>query len=56
MTACPVFIGGEWRALQGLATSPVFNPSRGEVIAEVPLGGYIAVELRKNLERYFDAG
>jgi malonate-semialdehyde dehydrogenase (acetylating)/methylmalonate-semialdehyde dehydrogenase len=39
MIACPVFIGGEWRTVPGLATSPVFNPSRGEIIAEVPLGG-----------------
>ena len=36
---CPVFIGGEWRTLSHLETSPVYNPSRGEVIAEVPLGG-----------------
>lgn len=36
---CPVFIGGEWRELSGLTSSPVFNPSRGEVIAEVPMGG-----------------
>jgi malonate-semialdehyde dehydrogenase (acetylating)/methylmalonate-semialdehyde dehydrogenase len=39
MIDCPVFIGGEWRTPAGLARSPVFNPSRGEVIAEVPLGG-----------------
>ncbi|MEY2565347.1 MAG: malonate-semialdehyde dehydrogenase (acetylating) / methylmalonate-semialdehyde dehydrogenase [Verrucomicrobiota bacterium] len=39
LTPCPTFIGGEWRNLSGLATSPVFNPSRGEVIAEVPMGG-----------------
>jgi malonate-semialdehyde dehydrogenase (acetylating)/methylmalonate-semialdehyde dehydrogenase len=39
MTPCPVFIGGEWRDVSGVATSPVFNPSRGDVIAEVPMGG-----------------
>jgi malonate-semialdehyde dehydrogenase (acetylating)/methylmalonate-semialdehyde dehydrogenase len=38
MTDCPVFIGGEWRTLRG-ATTPVFNPSTGEVIAECPAGG-----------------
>src|SRR5205823_1759806 len=39
MMPCPVFIGGEWRTPSGVATSPVFNPSRGETIAEVPMGG-----------------
>jgi malonate-semialdehyde dehydrogenase (acetylating) / methylmalonate-semialdehyde dehydrogenase len=34
---CPVFIAGEWREISGVETSPVFNPSRGEVIAEVPM-------------------
>jgi len=36
---CPVFIGGEWKEISGLETSPVYNPSRGEVISEVPLCG-----------------
>ena len=36
---CPVFIGGEWQELPDFDTSPVYNPSRGEVIAEVPLCG-----------------
>ncbi len=39
MNQCPVLVGGEWRAVGGNGTSPVFNPSRGEVIAEVPLCG-----------------
>jgi malonate-semialdehyde dehydrogenase (acetylating)/methylmalonate-semialdehyde dehydrogenase len=39
MTACPIFIGGEWRTIQSNGTSPVFNPSRGETIAEVPMCG-----------------
>src|SRR5438477_7066280 len=39
MMPCPVFIGGDWRTPAGVATSPVFNPSRGETIAEVPMGG-----------------
>ncbi|MFN2477084.1 MAG: CoA-acylating methylmalonate-semialdehyde dehydrogenase [Chthoniobacterales bacterium] len=36
---CPVFIDGQWREISGVETSPVFNPSRGETIAEVPLCG-----------------
>src|SRR3989454_6572935 len=39
LSACSVFIGGEWRELSGIGTSPVFNPSRGETIAEVPMCG-----------------
>ena len=39
MTSCPVFIDGEWREGNGSTTSPVYNPSRGEVIAEVPMCG-----------------
>ena len=37
MLNCHVFIGGEWREVSRVATGPVFNPSRGEVIAEVPM-------------------
>lgn len=33
------FIGGEWTNFSGANRSPVFNPSLGEVIAELPLGG-----------------
>jgi malonate-semialdehyde dehydrogenase (acetylating)/methylmalonate-semialdehyde dehydrogenase len=36
---CPVFINGEWRTLSGVATTPVYNPSTGDVIAECPVGG-----------------
>ena len=39
LIACPVFIDGQWNHIQGNGTSPVFNPSRGDVIAEVPMGG-----------------
>src|ERR1043165_2547955 len=39
MNACPVLIEGEWRTPRGNGTSPVYNPSRGEVIAEVPMCG-----------------
>jgi malonate-semialdehyde dehydrogenase (acetylating)/methylmalonate-semialdehyde dehydrogenase len=34
---CPVYFGGEWRDINGVATTPVHNPSTGEVIAEAPL-------------------
>jgi hypothetical protein len=33
-----VFIGGEWTTVSGVATTPVHNPSVGEVIAETILG------------------
>src|SRR5213082_728313 len=39
MISCPILINGDWRTPAGVATSPVFNPSRGETIAEVPMGG-----------------
>ena len=39
MNACPVLIEGEWRTPRGNGSSPVYNPSRGEVIAEVPMCG-----------------
>ena len=44
LTACPVFIDGEWRTLSGLPTTPVYNPSTGDVIAECPVGGAAEVE------------
>src|SRR3954466_5117236 len=37
MTPCPAFIDGKWREITGVEKSPVYNPSRGEVIAEVPM-------------------
>ncbi|HEX2861814.1 MAG TPA: CoA-acylating methylmalonate-semialdehyde dehydrogenase [Lacunisphaera sp.] len=36
-------IGGDWTAA-GATRSPVFNPSLGEVIAEMPLGGVAEVD------------
>src|SRR5437773_7775918 len=36
MQSCPAFIDGEWREISGVEKTPVYNPSRGEVIAEVP--------------------
>lgn len=37
-TPCPLFIGGEWLESK-LSSTPVYNPSSGEVIAECPVGG-----------------
>ena len=34
----PNFIGGQWMTPDDLALGDVFNPSRGEVIARVPMG------------------
>ena len=34
---CPVYIGGEWQNVANLPTTPVYNPSVGELIAETPL-------------------
>ncbi len=36
---CPLFIDGQWITPTGVPTSPVHNPSIGEVIAETPLCG-----------------
>ncbi len=37
LDSVPVWFGGEWRTLSDVATTPVHNPSTGEVIAETPL-------------------
>jgi malonate-semialdehyde dehydrogenase (acetylating) / methylmalonate-semialdehyde dehydrogenase len=34
---CPIWFGGEWRNVNSVPTSPVHNPSTGDVIAEAPL-------------------
>jgi malonate-semialdehyde dehydrogenase (acetylating)/methylmalonate-semialdehyde dehydrogenase len=44
LRACPLFIGGEWTTVSGVATTPVHNPSVGEVIAETPLCGADVVD------------
>ncbi|HTH46541.1 MAG TPA: CoA-acylating methylmalonate-semialdehyde dehydrogenase [Candidatus Limnocylindria bacterium] len=44
MPICPVLIAGEWRSPTDLPTSPVFNPSTGDTIAECPLGGAALVD------------
>src|SRR5207247_1956433 len=33
------YIGGEWASAGTMEATPVYNPSRGEVIAQVPAGG-----------------
>jgi malonate-semialdehyde dehydrogenase (acetylating)/methylmalonate-semialdehyde dehydrogenase len=38
LTPCPMFLDGQW-IQPPLATTPVFNPSTGEVIAQCPAGG-----------------
>jgi malonate-semialdehyde dehydrogenase (acetylating)/methylmalonate-semialdehyde dehydrogenase len=44
LSPCPVFIGGEWREISSVEKSPVFNPSRGKTIAEVPMCGADVVD------------
>jgi malonate-semialdehyde dehydrogenase (acetylating) / methylmalonate-semialdehyde dehydrogenase len=34
---CPIFVDGEWQELCNVETSPVHNPSTGEVIALAPM-------------------
>jgi malonate-semialdehyde dehydrogenase (acetylating)/methylmalonate-semialdehyde dehydrogenase len=34
---CPIFVGGEWQEVSGVQTTPVHNPSTGDIIAEAPL-------------------
>ena len=38
LTPCRVFINGTWRQVDGVPTTPVYNPSTGEVIAQCPQG------------------
>jgi len=44
MTTVPNFIAGQWLAPTGVPTSPVFNPSTGEPIGQVPLSGPAEVD------------
>jgi malonate-semialdehyde dehydrogenase (acetylating) / methylmalonate-semialdehyde dehydrogenase len=37
LESCPVWFGGEWRNFNSVPTTPVHNPSTGDVIAEAPL-------------------
>ena len=34
---CPIFVNGEWQEVRDVETSPVHNPSTGEVIAMTPM-------------------
>jgi malonate-semialdehyde dehydrogenase (acetylating)/methylmalonate-semialdehyde dehydrogenase len=43
LTPCPLYIDGEWLT-PAIATTPVYNPSTGDVIAECPVGGAAEVE------------
>src|SRR5206468_2631553 len=38
------YVGGEWTVFSGVTRAPVYNPSLGEVIAELPLGGAAEVD------------
>ncbi len=40
---CPLYIGGKWVTPAGKPASPVYNPSRGSVIASVPMCGPVEV-------------
>lgn len=44
MRPCPHFIAGRWTPADGCPTGPVFNPSLGEQIAEVPLANAALVD------------
>jgi len=37
LTPCPLLINGKWLQPK-IASTPVFNPSTGDVIAECPAG------------------
>jgi malonate-semialdehyde dehydrogenase (acetylating) / methylmalonate-semialdehyde dehydrogenase len=34
---CPILVNGDWQELRNVETSPVYNPSTGEVIALTPM-------------------
>lgn len=40
----PAYIGGEWTTFSDAPRAPVFNPSLGEIIAEVPLGAAAEID------------
>ena len=42
---CPLYIGGKWVNPANKTGSPVFNPSRGSVIASVPMCGAEEVDM-----------
>ena len=36
---CPIYLDGKWKELDHKSTTPVYNPSRGAIIATVPMCG-----------------
>ncbi|MBK1881437.1 CoA-acylating methylmalonate-semialdehyde dehydrogenase [Luteolibacter pohnpeiensis] len=42
---CLIYLDGKWKELGYLPTSPVYNPSRGSILAHVPLCGPAEVNL-----------
>jgi len=42
--ACPIYVGGKWKQVDGKSGGAVFNPSRGSVIATVPMCGQAEVD------------
>ena len=44
LAPCPNLVGGEWVRADHTSTTPVHNPSTGEVIAETPLCGASEVD------------
>lgn len=44
LLSVPIFVAGEWADVSGVPTSPVHNPSVGEVIAEAPHCGADVVD------------
>ncbi|MFZ4777888.1 MAG: CoA-acylating methylmalonate-semialdehyde dehydrogenase [Terrimicrobiaceae bacterium] len=44
MQSCPHLINGQWREVSGGPSSPVFNPSTGEQIADTPLADAALVD------------
>lgn len=44
MKACPILINGTWSVPETSETSPVHNPSTGEIIARVPMCGADVVD------------
>ena len=51
---CPIFVGGKWSTPKTAQTSSVYNPSTGQVIAEVPMcGAEIVDQAVKDAHRAF---
>src|SRR5690242_2555205 len=44
MDSVPQYIAGMWETINSVPTSPVFNPSTGDIIAETPMAGAAQVD------------